>query len=275
MPLGESTNWLDETARAWALGKGSWPSLDLPLAGFAAFAGRDRRLADLSPEMISDLFLAAACAHNVSGALQTFRNRLFPVVAQAAKSYDASGPFAEEVYQHVSELMFVGGPDGQPKILNYQGEGPLASFIGTAARRVALRMATSSARFTGEEALVHQLSQMHTQETSILKQQHRDLFNRALVMAVRQLSGRERLVLRLNLSERVSTTKIAAMYRVSQPTVSRWIQRAARTIFAKVKDLVCDELDIDTRELESLLLLVRSQIEITISQADSTTTMPR
>jgi hypothetical protein len=100
-----------------------------------------------------------------------------------------------------------------------------------------------------------------------MKLRYRETFNRALSIALRQLPQRERLVLRMNLVERVSTTRIATLYKVSQPTVSRWIQRTARHIFATVKDLVCDELDIDTRELESLLLLVRSQIEITLSVA--------
>jgi RNA polymerase sigma-70 factor len=268
--VGES-NGDDEVARVWAVGKQAWPDLGLSVAKFGEFGAHGRPLAELSPNLIADVFLAAACAQNVPGALLCFRSRMLAPVAQAVRTYDPSGPFAEEVYQRVSEAMFVGGPDGQPKILRYQGEGPLAKYIATAARWIALRMVTSSARFQGEEALVDSLSRIQTQETMLLKEQHRDLFNRALVVGVRQLSDRERLVLRLNLNERVSTTRLAAMYNVSQPTVSRWIQRAAHSIFARVKELVCDELDIDTREMESLLLLMRSQIEINISQASSVT----
>ncbi|HVZ88522.1 MAG TPA: hypothetical protein VHG72_16235 [Polyangia bacterium] len=245
------------------------------MTDFACFVPPGAPLAKLPDELAADLYLAASCAFDVPGALQAFRERLFPAVAQAARLYDPSVPFAEEVYQRVSEAMFVGGPDGQPKIRRYVGDGPLAKYIGTAARRIALRMATNSARFKGEEALVDHLCQIHSQETTVLKRQHRDLFNRAVAIAVRQLSERERLILRLNLNQRVSTTKLASMYKVSQPTISRWIQRAARTIFLNVKELVCDELDIDTRELESLLLLVRSQIEISIFHSgDSTTTSP-
>lgn len=264
-----------EAVQAWEAGKKAWPTLELSLPDFLGFASREPPWSELSGDIVSDLYLAAACAADVPGALQLFRMRMFPVVAHAARTYDASVPFAEEVYQRLCEVMFVGAPDSPAKIRQYGGEGPLAKYIGTAARRVALRMATKSARFQGEEALVEHFSQIHTQETAILKLQHRDLFNRALAIGLRALSDRERLVLRLNLNHRVSTTKLAAMYGVSQPTISRWIQRAARTIFKKVKELVCDELEIDTRELQSLLFLVRSQIEISISQGDSTTTLPR
>lgn len=267
----DGLNWDGEVARLWAIGKDAWPALELSLIEFGGFVSAERSHQPMPDELVADLYLAAACAQDVPGALQAFRTRMFPAVAQATKTYDPSVPFAEEVFQRVSEAMFVGGPDGQPKIFHYEGDGPLARFIGTAARRIALRMATTSSRFKGEEALVDHLSRMHTQETTFLKQQHRDLFNRALAIAVRQLSDRQRLILRLNLTERVSTTRIAAMYKVNQSTISRWVKEAARTIFAKVKELVCDELDIDTRELESLLLLVRSQIEINISLANSVT----
>ena len=263
------TTWDAEIRKAWDTGRRAWPSLDLPIAVFADFAARGRPLSELPDDLVGDVFLAAACATDVPNALKSFRNHVFSSLTHAVRIYDDSAPFAEEVYQRVCETMFVGGPDGQPKIARYKGDGPLARFIATAAGWIALRMATSSARFQGEEALVHHFSQIQTLETAFLKHQHRDVFNQALAIAVRQLSGRERLVLRLNLNEHVSTTRIAAMYKVSQPTVSRWIQRAARSIFSTVKELVCQQLDIDTRELESLLLMVRSQIEITISQAGS------
>jgi hypothetical protein len=57
------------------------------------------------------------------------------------------------------------------------------------------------------------------------------------------------------------------MYNVSQPTVSRWIQKAAQEIFSNVKEIVREQLGVDTRDVASLLALVRSQIEITILQS--------
>jgi RNA polymerase sigma-70 factor (ECF subfamily) len=189
------------------------------------------------------------------------------VVATAVRRLDDSPAFADEIYQRLCEVLFVDGPDTAKKISRYGGQGPLAGFVATAARRIALRLSTSSARFQGEEALIQHFSQTPEYETTLLKGRHRETFNRALSMALRQLTRRERLILRMNLVERISVTRIAAIYKVSQPTVSRWIQRSARRIFATVKALVCDELQIDTRELESLLLLVRSQIEITLSAA--------
>jgi RNA polymerase sigma-70 factor (ECF subfamily) len=135
-------------------------------------------------------------------------------------------------------------------------------------------MATRSTRFQGEEALVQRFSEANDVEGNMLKRRHGEIFSHALSVALRELTTRDRLVLRMNVVDRISTTRIAAIYKVSQPTVSRWIQRSARTIFATVKDLVCDELEIDSRELDSLLVLVRSQIEITISQVNGDSMSP-
>jgi RNA polymerase sigma-70 factor (ECF subfamily) len=257
----------DGIAVALSTARQAWPHLELARPDFLAYlAAREIALSERPKEIIEDLYLASACHLNIAGALRAFRERYFQIVKLSVKSFDDSDNFAEEVYQRLSETLFVGQGGGTGKISRYSGDGALAGFVSTTARRIALRLSASAARFQGEEALMQQFSEIREQETTILKMQHREIFNRALSIALRQLPRRERLILRMNLIERVSTTRIAAMYKVSQPTVSRWIQRTAQTIFATVKDLVCDELAIDTRELDSLLLLVRSQIEITISQ---------
>lgn len=263
-----------EIVRAFALGKVAWPGIELSIQEFAEFARPHSISANVPVEILQDLVLACACGRSVPSALQRFRERYFGVVRQAVRGFDDSQHFADEIYQRLSESLFVPGPRGDPKINRYRGQGPLAGFVHTSARRIALRLSAAAARFQGEDALVQQFSQADEIEAAILKLQCRETINRALSVALRQLPRRERLILRMNLVEKVSTTRIAAMYKVSQPTVSRWIQRCVRTIRETVDDLVCDELDIDARELESLLLLVRSQIELTISQGSALGSLP-
>lgn len=259
----------DEQVRVFVLGKTAWPEIALERTEFIDFVRRQSIEANTPVEILHDLFLACACGRGEPNALQSFRERYFRVVAAAVRSFDPSTEFADEIYQRLSESLFVSGPGAQAKIQRYKGQGPLAGFVRTAARRIAMRAAAAAARFQGEEALVQMFSQASELDATLLKLQCREAINRALSIALRQLPRRERLILRMNLVEKVSTTRIAAMYKVSQPTVSRWIQRSARAIHDTVKELVCDELDIDTRELESLLSLVRSQIEITISQGSA------
>ena len=257
-----------ELERAYTVATGAWPHLAVSFGVFAAYL-TERVLSptDAQDEGVQDLYLACACLHDVDNALRSFKARYFADVAQAVKRFDSSSSFADEVYQRLSDTLFVGREPGRGKIAGYSGRGPLGGFITTSAKRIALRLSAGAKRFQGEAELVKQFSHFTEQETALVKLRYRETFNQALSIALRQLAQRDRLVLRMNLVERVSTTRIATLYKVSQPTVSRWIQRTARQIFATVKDLVCDELNIDTRELESLLLVVRSQIEITLSIA--------
>jgi RNA polymerase sigma-70 factor, ECF subfamily len=258
-----------ELKRAFELGRTGWPAVELGALDFANHVRRHGISTNVPIGILQDIFLACACGCGIPGALQRFRERFFSVVATAVRSFDASPQFADEVYQRLSEALFVPGPSGEAKIHRYNGHGPLAGFVRTSARRIALRFSAALSRFQGEEALIEQFSQASVLDATLAKLECRDAVNRALSVALRQLPRRDRLILRMNLIEKVSTTRLAAMYKVSQPTVSRWIQRTAKAIHATVKELVCDELDIDTHELDSLLLLVRSQIEITISQGSA------
>jgi RNA polymerase sigma-70 factor (ECF subfamily) len=261
---------------AFGVVKNAWPGIAVPFEVFVAYlVARIASPAEIRDDWLQDLYLACACANGVPAGLQSFRTQYFATVAQAAKPFDDSPPFAEEIYQRLSDTLFVADGPSRGKIVRYAGRGPLAGFVATAAKRMALRAAAYAKRFQGEAELIDRFSQFTEQETTLMKLRYRETFNRALSIALRQLPSRERLILRMNLVERVSTTRLAALYKVSQPTVSRRIQRSAKAIFATVKDLVCDELDIDTRELESLLLLVRSQIEITISLAGGSSTLMR
>lgn len=258
-----------DIARAFVAGKQAWPSLDLPIEEFGKFI-QERPVAPAAPEpIVQDLFLACACSTGVRNALTCFRQEFLPVTIATVRSFDPSPQFAEEIYQLLSETLFVKRPSGVTKIEQYTGQGRLAGFVRTAVRRIALRQSANAPKFEGEEALLDQFSRFDELETLIYKLQCERVFSEALRVALRRLPRRDRLILRMNLVEKVSTTRLATMYKVSQPTISRWIQRSSRTIFDTVKDLVCDELEVDTRELQSLLSLVRSQIDITISRGST------
>lgn len=260
---------------ALAVARTAWPMLELSRSDVAdAVRQRGVPFDGMPPELVADVLLAQACVKNQPGALVAFRGHVFPSVSVAVRRFDDAPHFVDEVYQRLSEAMFVGGPDGRPKILLYSGDGPLAAFVATAARRIALRLATGAARFQGEAELVERFSNISEQETELLRRRHGETINRALAMALRRLPRRERLILRMNLVEGVSTARIAAMYNVSQPTVSRWIHRSARSIYAAVKEMLCDELEVDTQQLQSLLCVFRSQIEVTISLVDASRSVP-
>lgn len=254
---------------ALADARAAWPEVEVAPEVFGEFLENHAvALAEKSPAIVRDLYLACACAHRMPEGLRAFSRTVQPIIAAAARSFDPAPAFCDEVAQQLNENLFVGST-GRAGIHQYAGEGPLAGFVATSAKRLAGRIhsGASKAQLRAEQELVEQFSDADGNEITLLKRHYKEIFNRALTAALRQLPQRERLVLRMSLVSRLSTAKIASMYNVSQPTVSRWIQKAAQEIFSNVKEIVREQLGVDTRDVASMLALVRSQIEITILQS--------
>jgi RNA polymerase sigma-70 factor (ECF subfamily) len=248
----------------FAAARQKWPALVLERSILATYL--QARAIDgsrLAPEIAEDLYLACACLHDVPQALRIFRDRYGALIASVAHRFNPSPAFADEVIQRLSERLFVRGDD--PKIARYAGKGPLSGFVTTAAQRIAFRLAQDARRFAGSLSAVDHLLAVDDQERLVLKERYREIFNRHLSVALRGLDRRDRLILRLNMIEHVSTTKIACMYNVNQSTVSRWIQRAVNQIVETIKKLVFAELGLDTQGMESAFALVRSQLEVGLS----------
>jgi RNA polymerase sigma-70 factor (ECF subfamily) len=261
------------TGRAFATGQVAWPRLLLEPEQFSAFL-TTRGLNDEVPSSLAaDLYLACACQLNLPGAVDALMHTYRPGIAQAASAYDKTPEFADEVGQRLGEILFVGRPDAPGRIGQYNGQGPLGAWIATAVRRIAVRLvkANATGKFVGEEVLARQFSQSADPDIEILRGRYKQLFDEAIVTALRRLSSRERLILRLNMVEGISMDRIARMHGVSQPTISRWLQQSRLEILRTVRDLVRDDLDVDDGEFDSLLRLLRSQVDFSFSRllADS------
>jgi RNA polymerase sigma-70 factor, ECF subfamily len=255
---------------ALANARGAWPEVEVAREVFGEFLDNHTiDLAGKSAAIVRDLYLACACAQRMPEGLRAFSRTFQPIIAGAARSFDPAPAFCDEVAQQLNENLFVGSSGVRAGIHQYAGDGPLAGFVATCAKRLAGRIhsGASKTQLKAEQELVEQFSDADGNEITLLKRHYKEIFNRALTVALRQLPQRDRLVLRMNLVSRLSTAKIASMYNVSQPTVSRWIQKAAQEIFSNVKEIVREQLGVDTRDVASLLALVRSQIEITILQS--------
>jgi hypothetical protein len=90
----------------------------------------------------TDLYLGCALGHGVPGAHLRFARQFEETVAEAARTIDAAPSFVDEVRQALHQNLTLTSVDGGagPKILQYAGRAPLASWVATAARRTALAL---------------------------------------------------------------------------------------------------------------------------------------
>ena len=84
--------------------------------------------------------------------------------------------------------------------------------------------------------------------------------------ALRSLGVRERSLLLYQVVEGLSVEEIAVLYRVHRVTVSRWLGATRARLLKTTRQNLMQRLHIGDLEVESLLRLINSQMEITLDR---------
>ena len=271
--LNSTPTMSNVTAQVMAAGALRWPGLGVGVDQLEQYLNERVASAEsLTPVIASDLFLAFACLANVPNAVQLFHSTYDQIVMTTARHFDKSGALTDELWQRVAEVLFVGRGGRPPRIADYHGRGPLSAWVRTCARRMALRLAKvdNAEALMTREALADEISDACDQELALLKSHYGELFRQELLAALNELPAKDRMLLQLHLVAGLSTTRIAKMYHLNQSSVSRQLQRAATNTFTIIKQRVNLRLGVATAELESLLDLARSHIELSLSNLDDT-----
>ena len=247
----------------------AWPAVAMPDGHFIAHLGRvvgtgapaAERLALLHAE---DLYLACGCALGDSRALAELERLHLPQVAAWVRRVDPSPAFADEVRQVLRERLLVG--DGRPpRIAEYSGRGRLESWLQVAALRTALNLRRAQRRDTDpiDDEIEAALS-VPDAELRLVKERHREDFRAALRVAAARLPTRTRQAIRLHYVDGLSLEKIAALHGVNRSTVWRWITLAQTELERDVRSDLAARLGVAGAELESLLAVVRSGVELSL-----------
>jgi RNA polymerase sigma-70 factor (ECF subfamily) len=253
----------DELEQAWQAGQVAWPGLELARDRFAA------RIGELNLRFASDLYLAAACLEGNPAAIAAFERDMLASARKAIEAIDGSPAFVDEALQRLRESLLVGG---EPRLATYAGRGALRAWVGIAGARHALMLRRSQKRAREvsppDDDWIEALVTISTNnpELELLKQQYAAAFSVALREAVAALEPRLRAVLRMSFIDDVSIDQIAAVYSVHRATAARWIQRACDTVFATTRELLAKRLKLSASELDRMTALVRSQLEVSLSQ---------
>lgn len=254
----------------------AWPGVMLDAAAFERYlVERGWAPADgpapTSPLHTSDLYLACACVQGVAGALEVFDRQLLRDIGPAVRSIDASPTFADEIRQRLRERLFIEG-----KLATYTGRGPLAAWLMIVAQRVALtikrREQPQRAFFESLEGAI--VRSERDPELAYMKERYRPELERVVRQAIATLPDRDRLLLRLTLLTGITHERIAGMYQVSQSTVTRWVQQAHERLRGEVEKALGDALGAAIEDVESLMRLFRSDVNVSVTRALASSTSP-
>jgi RNA polymerase sigma-70 factor (ECF subfamily) len=102
-------------------------------------------------------------------------------------------------------------------------------------------------------------------ESAYLKQLYGPAFEKAFRDALAELPPEEGTLLRLHLGEKLPLGALAAMHGWSKPTASRRLAAAREALLTRTRDLLHARLKLSESEFESVLRLVRSELDVTLS----------
>ena len=255
---------LDEAIeRAWRTGRKAWPGIDLDRARFAA------HVEELDLQFGDDLYLATACIAGDPAALAAFERDVLSAARKAIEAVDSTGSFVDDALQKLRESMLVGAT---PRLAQYAGRGPLRAWVGIAGARHALMLRREQKRARevsvddDDWASVLATISTNNPELELMKQQYAAAFTAALRDAVHALEARLRAVLRMSFVDGLSIDEIGTVYAVHRATAARWVQRACDTVFEITRQLLTERLALSPTELDRMTALVRSQIDVSLSQ---------
>jgi RNA polymerase sigma-70 factor len=263
--------------RTWEDSGARWPAVPLPARLFVIHLAE--RLPEASPHSpiapllaglsLAELYLTCACLQGMASAHEAFERDYLarlPVKLRGLKQPDA---IIDDVCQLTRMKLLVATPESAPKIAEYSGRGALLNWVLVTAGRIAhkLRAAEKPAP-DGQAEEIFQALPGHGMdpELDVMKRRHHAEFRQAVREASSTLSADERHLLRLYFADQLSTYELASLFRVSQSTISRWLQSARQRVYEETRSRLQARLGLSSQGLDSFLAFVDSQLDLSISQ---------
>jgi RNA polymerase sigma-70 factor (ECF subfamily) len=216
----------------------------------------------------SDLWLAFHAGRGISPAVGALEASCFGDLAGLLRGRGADGPQADEILQRLRHHLLVAEPGAKPRIMTYAGRGELRAWVRVAAVRAWLNAKRESARHEplhDDDVLVTEATS--DLELELLKGKYRELFRRVFLEAVEGLAPATRLLLKLHYLDRLSMDEVGKVLGVHRLTVLRRLERARQELSEGTKERLEAELRLAPPDVESLLRLIQSRLDVSLGQA--------
>ncbi len=214
-----------------------------------------------------EVFLACACASADGDAIAAFERRYFGVIAPALSRMSLSRDEIRDIEQVLRVRLFVADAGAVPRVVAYAGQGQLGALVRVAAVRAALNLLRESGRLERDADGLEELPvSSDDPELARLKAQHREVFKAAFETAVASLEPRDRSLLHLAIVKGVGIDRVGTIYGVHRATAARWIAQARGNLTRAVQKVLVERLGIAKSELDDLLPLVESQLELSLER---------
>ena len=261
--------------------RAAWPDLEVPEERFAeALAARVPKSADtalaLQSMHVEDLYLVIACVLGSNVAMGAIQSRYLPAVRGALLQKGLTEDVASETLQVLLQEVFVGGHTAPPKALTYNGQGALRGWLRVVAVRMGLRLAQKSSpgQRRDERASEASLPDPGDLELDYLKRTYAETFREAFREAFDGLPMEDRVLLRQRITHGLSIEQLGQLHGVHASTISRRVTSARESLVGATREGMMRRLRLGVAEAASIMRLIQSQLDITISSSQAVSTDP-
>jgi RNA polymerase sigma-70 factor (ECF subfamily) len=261
-----------------SLGRAAWPRVTLALRLLgrrlgARVAARDPAAAVAELEALRPhagaLYLAAACAEGIDAAIAAFTTRFLDPLPRYLARMKPDAAFVAEVRQRLSRKLLVAMPEAPPRIADYGGRGPLASWVRVVALHLAisLKRAERGQRTDGEGDLDAHSAPAPDPEVELLARHYRPAFEAALREALPRLDGREREVLRVYHIDGMTVDALGERLGVGRSMAARRVAAARRAAFEETLRILRERLLLGASVFDSIARQLKSQVTISLTSS--------
>ena len=248
--------------------RAAWPGVEVAPELFAKWL-EARVPAGVSSSAIraADLYLACACAQGNEAAIVRFEASYFREIDIALRRMGAPDASIEELKQSLRQKLFVGDEARGPAIADYSGRGDLRRWLRATAVRAHLNVLRKGKKelLADDDRVFEAVSSPEADpELQHMKARYSNEFRQAFEEALDSLSDREKSLLRHHFCDELNIDQIGAIYRVHRVTAFRWLQKARETLVLRTQRLLKQRLKTSDAEFESIVRLIRSEVDLSI-----------
>lgn len=259
----------------------AWPGITVPPADFAAWlgarlpAGVEAAVA-LDELHAEDLYLACACARADPRAIAALEQHHGPALERALARVSDPHLRPEDLAQIVRHKLLVADEDTEPLITRYAGQGTLGAWLRVVGLRTAFNATRRKQPQLGDrrdvaDELDEVADHLDDPELGYIRERYQAQFREAFSEAAQALGSRERNLLRQAVLHGLGVRDLGRMYGVHYATASRWLAAARRTLITQTRERLRGRLDVNEDELQSIMRLIRSDLDITLARVLRTT----
>jgi RNA polymerase sigma-70 factor, ECF subfamily len=244
-------------------GRDIFPTIRAPFASLRGRIERTCAAAPADPNFDGDLFLAAACAQGDPDAIAIFEQRYMSQLERHLGRMDLTPAEVDEVRQRLRISLLAGTTPG---IATFSGRAPLDAWVRVAAIRAAVRYVTRERNGAAADSALSAIFARQAESDFLVDADLRPRLRAALEQALRQLSARDRAILRLHFLDGLNIDAVGLVFGVHRATVARWLVRIRAGVFRAVRDQLALELRPSSSEMRSLMRLIRDDLQVSLGR---------